>query len=73
MKKSTLAVAILALVGSGAALAASPNVQGGSSASGVATGASNHSLFKGSNSGLALNGAASYIDLAGGPINPLYS
>ncbi len=70
MKKSTLALAIMALVGSGTAFAASPNVEGGSSdISGVETGESNHILFGGSNSGVALNGASSYIDLAGGPIN----
>lgn len=70
MKKSTLTLAIMALVGSGAAFAASPNVQGGSSdTSGVETGKSNHTLFKGNNSGVALNGASSYIDLAGGPVN----
>lgn len=70
MKKSTVALAIMALVGSGAALAASPNVQGGSSnpTTGVAVGASNHSMFAGGNSGVALNGDASRIDLAGGPI-----
>lgn len=69
MKKSTLALAVMALVGSGAALAASPNVQGGSSnTAGVAVGVSNHSMFAGGNSGVALNGASSYIDLAGGPI-----
>jgi hypothetical protein len=70
MKKSTLALAIMALVGSGTAFAASPNVEGGSSdISGVETGESNHILFGGGNSGVALNGASSYIDLAGGPIN----
>ena len=70
MKKSTLTLAIMALVGSGAAFAASPNVQGGvSDISGVETGKSNHILFNGNNSGIALNGAGSYIDLAGGPIN----
>lgn len=69
MKKSTLALAIMALVGSGAAFAASPNVQGGSSnPAGVVVGSSNHSLFGGGNSGVALDGAGSYIDLAGGPI-----
>ncbi|MNF62375.1 hypothetical protein D3C84_440560 [compost metagenome] len=69
MKKSTLALTIMALVGSGTALAASPYVQGGSSnAAGVAVGASNHSMFGGGNSGVALNGASSRIDLAGGPI-----
>lgn len=69
MKKTTLALAIMALVGSGAALAASPNVQGSSSGPGVATGPSDHNPFGGLNSGLALNGADTYIDLAGGPIN----
>ncbi|WP_417581018.1 hypothetical protein [Nitrincola sp.] len=70
MKKSTLALAIMALVGSGTAFAASPNVEGGSSdISGVETGESNHILFGGGNSGVALNGASSYIDLADGPIN----
>lgn len=70
MKKSTLALAIMALAGSSAAFAASPYVQGGSSdTSGVETGKSNHILFNGKNSGVALNGAGSYIDLAGGPIN----
>ncbi|WP_312484407.1 Slam-dependent surface lipoprotein [Stutzerimonas nitrititolerans] len=70
MKKSTLALAIMALVGSGAALAASPNVQGGTSnSSGVAVGSSNHGTFGGGNSGVALNGASTRIDLAGGPIN----
>ncbi|WP_313209425.1 Slam-dependent surface lipoprotein [Stutzerimonas nitrititolerans] len=69
MTKSTLALAIMALVGSGAAFAASPNVQGGSSnPAGVVVGSSNHSLFGGGNSGVALDGAGSYIDLAGGPI-----
>lgn len=69
MKKSTLALAVMAMVGSGAALAASPNVQGGTSnIAGVKVGASNHSMFGGGNSGVALNGASSYIDLAGGPI-----
>lgn len=66
MKKSTLALAIMALVGSGAALAAP--LGGTSNSAGVAVGASNHSLFGGGNSGVALDGAGSYIDLAGGPI-----
>jgi len=70
MKKSTLTLAIMALMGSSTAFAASPNVEGGSSdISGVETGASDHILFDGDNSGVALNGAGSYIDLAGGPIN----
>lgn len=67
MKKSTLTLAIMALMGSGAVFA---DVQGGSSdPDGVETGESNHILFGGGNSGVALNGASSYIDLAGGPIN----
>jgi len=70
MKKSTLTLAIVALMGSITAFAASPNVEGGSSdIFGVETGASDHILFDGDNSGVALNGAGSYIDLAGGPIN----
>lgn len=69
MKKTTLALAIMALASSGMALAASPSVQGGSfNTAGVATGTSNHIMFGGGNSGLALNGAGSRIDLAGGPI-----
>jgi len=66
MKKSTLALAVMAMVGSGAALAAP--LGGTSNSAGVAVGASNHSLFGGGNSGVALDGAGSYIDLAGGPI-----
>lgn len=70
MKNSTLTLAIMALMGSSTAFAASPNVEGGSSdIFGVETGASDHILFDGDNSGVALNGASSYIDLAGGPIN----
>tara|TARA_R110002051_G_scaffold320598_1_gene406215 strand:- start:20799 stop:21809 length:1011 start_codon:yes stop_codon:yes gene_type:complete len=67
MKKSTLALAIMALVGSGAALAVP--LGGTSHSAGVAVGASNHILFGGGNSGVALNGASTRIDLAGGPIN----
>lgn len=66
MKKSTLALAVMAMVGSSAALAAP--LGGTSNSAGVAVGASNHSLFGGGNSGVALDGAGSYIDLAGGPI-----
>lgn len=71
MKKSTLALAIMALIGSGAAMAASPNVKGGTSDStGVAVGTpSNHSMFGGGNSGVKLNNTGKFIDLAGGPIN----
>lgn len=71
MKKSTLALAISVLIGSGAALAASPNVKGGTSdSSGVAVGTpSNHSMFGGENSGVKLNNSdGGFIDLAGGPI-----
>lgn len=65
MKKSTIALAAVALLGSGAAMAASG---GTSNPAGVAVGNSNHIMFGGGNSGVALNGAGSYIDLAGGPI-----
>lgn len=68
MKVSKLALTMITLFGSGAALAASPNVQGDSSGPLVATGPSDHILFNGLNSGLALNGASTYIDLADGPI-----
>ena len=67
MKKSTLALAIMALMGSSAALAVP--LGGTSNSAGVAVGASNHILFGGGNSGVALNGASTRIDLAGGPIN----
>ncbi|MGO1616354.1 MAG: hypothetical protein ACTHXN_00165 [Oceanisphaera sp.] len=67
MKKSTLALAVMGLVSSGVSLAAP--VGGTSNSAGVAVGASNHSQFGGGNSGVALNGAGSYIDLAKGPIN----
>ncbi len=65
MKKSMIALAAVALLGSGAAMAASG---GTSNPAGVAVGNSNHIMFGGGNSGVALNGASSYIDLAGGPI-----
>ncbi|NLU13433.1 MAG: transferrin-binding protein-like solute binding protein [Gammaproteobacteria bacterium] len=71
MKKSTLALAISVLIGSGAALAASPNVKGGTSdSSRVAVGTpSNHSMFGGENSGVKLNNSdGGFIDLSGGPI-----
>ena len=62
MKKSMIALSVMALLGSGAAMAASPNVKGGtSSLAGVAVGSSNHIMFSGGNSGVALNGAGSYI------------
>lgn len=65
MKKSMIAISVMALIGSGAAMAASG---GTSNPAGVAVGNSNHIMFGGGNSGVALNGAGSYIDLAGGPI-----
>src|SRR5690554_6674173 len=70
MKKSTLTLAIMALIGSGAAMAASPNVKGGTSDStGVAVGTpSNHSMFGGGNAGVKLNNSGAFIDLVGGPI-----
>ncbi len=69
MKKSMIAISVMALIGSGAAMAASPNVQGGTSKpAGVAVGSSTHFMFANGNSGVALNGAGSYIDLADGPI-----
>ena len=72
MKKSTLALAIMALIGSGAALAASPNVKGGTSdliGDLVGVGSSDHSMFGGGNAGVKLNKSdGGFIDLAGGPI-----
>lgn len=72
MKKSTLALAIMALIGSGAALAASPNVKGGTSdliGDLVKVGSSDHSMFGGGNAGVKLNKSdGGFIDLAGGPI-----
>lgn len=65
MKKSMIALSAMALLGSGAAMAAS----GGSSDSNVATGNSNHILFGGGNSGLKFqNSLMGFIDLAKGPI-----
>lgn len=72
MKKSTLTLAIMALIGSGAALAASPNVKGGTSdliGDLVKVGSSDHSMFGGGNAGVKLNKSdGGFIDLAGGPI-----
>lgn len=69
MKKSMLALAIMTVVGSGAAMAASPNVQGGSSAGYVdATIPSDHPWFNSGNSGLKLDGSGYSIDLLDGPI-----
>lgn len=65
MSKSMIALSVMALLGNGAVMAASG---GTSNFSGVAVGNSNHIMFGGGNSGVALNGASSYIDLAGGPI-----
>ena len=68
MKKSTLALTVTALLGSGAVVAAPAG--GTSNSSGVDVGASNHFMFGGGNSGLKLNGSAlGYIDIAGGPVN----
>tara|TARA_X000001388_G_scaffold50830_2_gene36791 strand:+ start:11429 stop:12388 length:960 start_codon:yes stop_codon:yes gene_type:complete len=68
MKKSTLALTVMALLGSGAVVAAPAG--GTSNSSGVDVGASNHFMFGGGNSGLKLNGSAmGYIDIAGGPVN----
>ncbi|MGO3740535.1 MAG: hypothetical protein ACTJGG_13845 [Marinomonas foliarum] len=72
MKKSILALAVMAVMGSNAAMAASDNVQGGSSDSTgtlVAVGKSDHSWFNKDNSGLKLaNSSSGYIDIADGPI-----
>jgi hypothetical protein len=69
MQKSILTLAIVTAMTSTAAMAASDNVQGGSSGSLVLTGASTHSWFDKGNSGLRLNNSsAGYIDLADGPI-----
>lgn len=66
MKKSTLALAIMAVLGSGIAVA---GIDGGTSkVSKVDIGPSNHSMFGDGYAGLALNGADTRIDLAGGPI-----
>lgn len=71
MKKTTLALAILAATASSAALAASPNVKGGTSNSTNVEAhiPSNHIMFNGQNSGLRLGAATTYIDIAGGPVN----
>lgn len=72
MKKSILALAVVAAMGSSAAMAASPNVQGKSSdPSGtlVDVGPSTHFLFNSGNSGLRLNNDIyGFIDIADGPI-----
>lgn len=66
MKKSTLALAIMAVLGSGIAVA---GIDGGTSkVSKVDIGPSNHSMFGDGYAGLALNGADTRIDLAGGPV-----
>ena len=71
MKRSVLALSVVAVLGGGAAMAASPNVQGGSSStSKVAVGKSNHLYFNGQNSGLKFeNSFLGFIDIRKGPIN----
>jgi hypothetical protein len=70
MRKSTLALAVMAILSSNAVIAASPNVQGGSSNDLLVDPyASNHSVFGGGDSGLELNSYGTAIDLASGPIN----
>lgn len=65
MKKSILALAVIAAMGVNVAQAA----EGGSSGSGVQVGTSNHFLFDTGNSGLRLNNDIyGYIDIADGPI-----
>lgn len=66
MKKSTLALAIMALISSGAVSAA---VKGDSSdIYGVETGVSDHGSFNTGNSGIKLNNTGKFIDLADGPL-----
>ncbi|WP_067863425.1 HupA family protein [Neptuniibacter marinus] len=70
MRKSTLALAVMAILSSNAVIAASPNVQGGSSNDLLVDPyASNHSVFGGGDSGLELNSYGTAIDVASGPIN----
>ncbi|MDI9853977.1 hypothetical protein [Comamonas sp. 17RB] len=67
MTKSMIAVAAMALLGSGAAMAASG---GSSNAANVAVGNSNHALFGGGNAGLKFeNSLLGFIDIAKGPVN----
>lgn len=71
MKKSMITLSVVALLGSSAAMAASPNVQGDSSnTSKVAVGQSNHAYFNGENSGLKFNNSPlGFIDVRKGPVN----
>ncbi|MBV2163366.1 MAG: hypothetical protein KUL80_03725 [Comamonas sp.] len=67
MKKSMIAISVMALIGSGAAMAASG---GSSNTANVAVGNSNHILFGGGNSGLKFeNSLMGFIDIAKGPVN----
>ena len=67
MKKSMIALSVMVLLGSGAAMAASG---GSSNTANVAVGNSNHVLFGGGNSGLKFeNSLMGFIDLAKGPVN----
>ncbi|MDR0215861.1 MAG: hypothetical protein LBJ15_17950 [Comamonas sp.] len=67
MTKSMIALAAMALLGSGAAMAASG---GSSNAANVAVGNSNHLLFGGGNAGLKFeNSLLGFIDIAKGPVN----
>lgn len=67
MKKSMIALAAMALLGSGAAMAASG---GSSNTANVAVGNSNHALFGGGNAGLKFeNSLLGFIDIAKGPVN----
>ena len=65
MKKSMLALAVMAVVGSNAVMAA---VDGDSSSTLVKTYASDHAKFGYGYSGLELNNYGSAIDIAGGPV-----
>ena len=67
MKKSMIALAAMALLGSGAAMAASG---GSSNTANVAVGNSNHALFGGGNAGLKFeNSLLGFIEIAKGPVN----
>ncbi len=67
MKKSMIAISVMALIGSGAAMAASG---GSSNTANVAVGNSNHALFGGGNAGLKFeNSLLGFIDIAKGPVN----
>lgn len=66
MKKSMITLSVMALLGSGAAMAA--GVVGGSSSDLVKTYAANHGTFGGGNSGLELNNYGTAINIANGPV-----